>query len=313
MSHPDIGAHDMLRYGTSCELASVAVPFLREGLDAGEAAIVVCAPANAALVTAGLDHDDRVLVLDRSEVYQRPAIAITAYTRAVRRLIAAGAARVRLLGEIAFGCDRESCVEWLRFEAVASWALRPLPVWGVCAYNVAVLPAWILDDVEAAHPTLLSAAGRIANDGYIEPEVYLRATDTAPIDPIEAEDPLLRVEAVTGVAQLRHDLQEALALSGHTGASVDALVMAANEVATNAILHGGLPVRVRLWSTPRRSVCVVTDHGDGFDDPFVGYLDTDVGASNGRGLWLARQLCDRVHIGRERAGGGFTVRLHVRH
>jgi hypothetical protein len=62
-----------------------------------------------------------------------------------------------------------------------------------------------------------------------------------------------------------------------------------------------------------RSVCAVTDHGDGFDDPLAGFFLTRLGerGSGGLGLWLARHGCD--HLTHDRENGIFTVRLVTRH
>jgi hypothetical protein len=63
-----------------------------------------------------------------------------------------------------------------------------------------------------------------------------------------------------------------------------------------------------------RSVCAVTDHGDGFDDPLAGFFLTRLGergSGGGLGLWLARHGCD--HLTHDREDGIFTVRLVTRH
>lgn len=88
------------------------------------------------------------------------------------------------------------------------------------------------------------------------------------------------------------------------------LLMAANEVLTNAAAHAGGAVGVWVWVQDGRFMCQVEDRGPGIDDPLAGYLPPDAAASGGRGLWIARQLVDLLQIAP--AEPGTRVRLHAR-
>lgn len=87
-------------------------------------------------------------------------------------------------------------------------------------------------------------------------------------------------------------------------------VLAAHEVAMNALTHGLGHGAVRVWTAADELVCEVEDHGPGLSDPLMGSKRPDTGQAHGRGLWIARQLCDRVEI--ESAPGSTLVRLHWR-
>jgi anti-sigma regulatory factor (Ser/Thr protein kinase) len=87
-------------------------------------------------------------------------------------------------------------------------------------------------------------------------------------------------------------------------------VLAAHEVAMNALTHGLGHGAVRVWTASGELVCEVEDHGPGLSDPLVGSERPDTRRSHGRGLWIARQLCDRVEI--ESSPGSTLVRLHWR-
>ena len=87
-------------------------------------------------------------------------------------------------------------------------------------------------------------------------------------------------------------------------------VLAAHEVAMNAITHGRGRGAVRVWTAAGELVCEVEDHGPGLSDPLVGSERPDTRRAHGRGLWIARQLCDRVEI--ESSPGSTLVRLHWR-
>jgi anti-sigma regulatory factor (Ser/Thr protein kinase) len=119
---------------------------------------------------------------------------------------------------------------------------------------------------------------------------------------------VLEVDRLTDLWLLRRQLHPALAGSVLTSETISEFVFAVSEVATNALRHGRPPVLVRAWVTPSRVLCAVTDQGAGIDDPFAGYLPAHSDpAQGGRGLWLARRLCDHVTL--RRTSAGFTVRL----
>jgi anti-sigma regulatory factor (Ser/Thr protein kinase) len=110
-----------------------------------------------------------------------------------------------------------------------------------------------------------------------------------------------------GVEQLREQLARELASEGLTaGRSLDVL-LAATELADNAIRHGRGIRDVRIGRERGRVVCEIVDQGDGFDDPTAGYLAPRAGA--GSGLWVARQLAWEIEF--LRAPAGFTARIWV--
>ncbi len=93
---------------------------------------------------------------------------------------------------------------------------------------------------------------------------------------------------------------------------VEALMIVASELATNAILHGGGRGQLRLWSAGGRLHMRVSDHGKGIPDPGHAGLDPqEPSALGGRGLWIARQLCDDVAITAGPTGTAITVSLRV--
>jgi anti-sigma regulatory factor (Ser/Thr protein kinase) len=82
------------------------------------------------------------------------------------------------------------------------------------------------------------------------------------------------------------------------------------SVATNAIEHGGGSGVVRVWAGPQTILCEVSDTGAGLlRDPLVGRLPSGHSTARGRGMWLARQLCDLVEVHSDSAGT--IVRLHL--
>jgi anti-sigma regulatory factor (Ser/Thr protein kinase) len=88
--------------------------------------------------------------------------------------------------------------------------------------------------------------------------------------------------------------------------------LAATELATNAIRHGGGGGRLRLWRTGETLHLQVSDDGPGMADPHAaGTRPAPLTAANGRGLWILRQLCTRVHIAAATAGTVVTASLDL--
>jgi anti-sigma regulatory factor (Ser/Thr protein kinase) len=132
-------------------------------------------------------------------------------------------------------------------------------------------------------------------------------------DPLEATEPALTLVDLDDMRVLRRALNAVLADSPLSADAAQDFVLAIDEVTANAAEHGVPPVDVRLWCSPERLLCAVTDHGTAFDDPLVGYgpAHGDM-AVGGMGLWLARRSVDSLTASpTDDSGDGTTVRLVV--
>jgi anti-sigma regulatory factor (Ser/Thr protein kinase) len=92
----------------------------------------------------------------------------------------------------------------------------------------------------------------------------------------------------------------------------DGVVLALNEVATNAVLYGssgGRPVEVVVHLDDGWVEASVLDHGQ---DPPPGLpADPDEPDAGGRGLWLLRRLVDEVRLERVKLGTRVTLRRAI--
>lgn len=91
--------------------------------------------------------------------------------------------------------------------------------------------------------------------------------------------------------------------------ATEELVLAVNELATNSIRHGGGEGTLRCWRERDTLICEVRDSG-WITDPLAGSVRPAPDARGGRGLWLAKQLCDLVQI--HSTPSGSAVRVHKR-
>jgi anti-sigma regulatory factor (Ser/Thr protein kinase) len=303
--------HEALLYGSTDELTAVAAPFLLEGLEAGDTAVIAVGPESTGPLCAAVDGDPRVLVLERHALYRsRTPTAITTF-RALATGHAAPGRRVRVVGEVDFGTTAADWSEWQRYESVINQALADIPLWELCAFDTTRLPGRLLETARATHPQLRTAAGRQPSPGYVDPARYL-ATVPVPDEPLETAAPVLAVDDVTDFVGLRHAVRQRLDTVAGPPEQIEDFLLAVDEMASNALRHGRPPVGVRLWTSPGALVCTISDSGQGWDDPFAGYgpAHGEDLSHGGMGLWLARQLCDHVAIRRDPSG--VSVRLTSR-
>ncbi len=304
--------HDALLYDDRDELVAVAVPFLLEGLAAGDAAVVATSAGTASILRDAVDGDSRVHVLERGDVYRaRTPTAITTFRQLADERSAHGVRQVRVVGEVDFGETERDWLEWQRYESVINRALADWPLWGLCVFDTQRLPEPVLESARQTHTSVVTPAGRFPNGDFVDPAHYLR-TLPIPVEPLESTPPRLSALSVADFIGLRHAVAAELATVDAPRDAVEDYLLAVDEMTSNAVRHGKPPVSLRLWVGDDRLVCRIDDHGPGFDDPFAGYgpAHGEDLSRGGMGLWLARQLCDHVDISGD--DDGAHVRLTLR-
>jgi anti-sigma regulatory factor (Ser/Thr protein kinase) len=294
--------HHAFVYDSDEDYATRSVGFLREGLDAGECCVVAHNRPGLAMMRDALGPDaDRTVFVDVSGTYTRPARALAEFCGTFGRLLRqAPSLRVVATGELQLGPSFDDWHEWQSYEAIANLAYDHLPVWAVCAYPANRLPDAILDGVLRTHKEVLTDQWA-RSDRFEDPKDVVRRLTPEP-EPL----PGLRSWYVgQDLERFREQLAGDLVAEGVPRAKALEMLVAATEVATNAVRHGGGIEEVRVGRVDGRFVCEVIDRGGGFDDPVAGYLPPRPG--RGRGLWVARQLTWRVES--FRTPRGFTVRM----
>ena len=174
-------AHLALLYASDDELVSVAVPFVAEGLEAGEPVLVVLSPEKCALVREALGADaERVVFEDSFLWYQTPVETLASYRHWVQSRLQGGAGAARIVGEAIWPVGSPSAVrEWKRYESVFNVEVEHTPVRALCLYDRRLLPAEILASAEWTHPEVWRDGAFRASDLYTEPDEYFRLLDRA--------------------------------------------------------------------------------------------------------------------------------------
>jgi anti-sigma regulatory factor (Ser/Thr protein kinase) len=292
--------HNAFIYESDDEYVARSVAFLKDGLEAGEGAIVGNTRDGLAKMRDALGPDaERVTFLDVSGTYTRPARTVAAYYAVFREHLRK-APVVRAVADFQGGPTPRDWEEWTGYEAITNLAYSHLPVWVVCTYNADELPDPVLDGVWRTHPEVLSDTWQ-ASDNFEDPRALVRRLTPEP-------DPLPELRSFSAGDELeafRERLARELVAEQVPEASALRMLVAGTEVAANALRHGAGIEEVRVGSVEGRFVCEVIDRGSGFDDPVAGYLAPREGT--GSGLWVARQLTWRVEC--FHSPRGFTVRL----
>jgi anti-sigma regulatory factor (Ser/Thr protein kinase) len=304
--------HDALLYEDRSQLIDVAVPFLLDGLAAGDAAVVATKADTASALRDALDGDSRVHILERGDVYRaRTPTAITTFRQLADERSAQGRRRVRVVGEVDFGETERDWLEWIRYESVINKALADWPLWGLCVFDTQALPEPVLESALQTHTSVVTPDGRFPNARFVPPAEYLRQLPI-PVEPLEASPPRLWAQDVADFIGLRHAVSAELATVDAPRDLIEDYLLAVDEMTSNALRHGKPPVNLRLWVGEDRIVCSIDDRGPGLADAFAGYgpAHGEDLSRGGMGLWLARQLCDHVDLSGD--DDGARVRLTIR-
>jgi anti-sigma regulatory factor (Ser/Thr protein kinase) len=293
--------HNALVYESQDEYLARAVPFLKAGIEAGEGAVVAHTRPGLAVMREALGPDAaRVTFVDVSGAYTRPVRTLAAYHKVyveqLRRT-----PTLRAVADVQFGPDPNEWDLWTKYEAVFNRSFGHLPAWVLCSYDANGTPDPVIEGVWQTHPEVVADDIWKRSDRYEDPDHLLRRIAPAP-PPLTGLRP---IRFGRGAEELREQLARELAADKMSEAQSLDLLLAATEIANNAIQHGGGIQEVRVGRVRGRFVCEIVDRGDGFDDPAAGYLAPREGI--GAGLWVARQLTWRIEF--FHSPTGFTTRI----
>lgn len=302
--------HEALFYEGMAGFLDGVVPFVRAGLADSEAVLVVVTAERIQRLVAALGPDAAsVQFLPMDAVGVNPARIIATWEDFLEAH-AAGGRRARGVGEpVHPGRTPAELAECHRHEALLNLAFTDHPgFWLLCPYDTAAIPEPVLAEARRTHPYV----ARDGIPGVSTPDYVGETAIAAPFaDPLpEPAGPVLELAfTVDDLRRVRLLVGQAAERAGLPRSRRDDLVLAACEMATNSIRHGGGAGVLRVWTDGGTLLCEVRDRGR-IAEPLVGRLAPRPSQRGGRGVWLANQLCDLVQI-RAFADGG-VVRLHMR-
>ncbi|MGH3458809.1 anti-sigma factor RsbA family regulatory protein [Aeromicrobium sp.] len=304
--HEPSFVHEAFLYDDDHEFFDRMVPFIDDGVESGDAVLVVLDRARIdTLRSVFSTANGSVQYQDMAEVGRNPGRIISAWTRFVADNRSAGR-RMRGIGEpIWHGRTDAEIQECQRHEALLNVAFDGTPGFSLmCPYDRSALGEQVLADAGRTHPALIEEGQTRVSPDYEGEEV----------DPFAGSlpEPSGAVEEFD-LAGLTLDRVRTLVADLAAGASLDEqrsgeFVVAVNEAVTNTIRHADGVGVLRLWREDASVICDVVDHGS-IRDPLAGRLPADVTDTEGRGLWLINQLCDLVQIRSSETSN--VVRMHM--
>jgi anti-sigma regulatory factor (Ser/Thr protein kinase) len=298
MPVPDL-VHRGIAYTDSAALGAALAPPVGEALADGRSVVVALEDATTGPLRDALGPDaEAIRFLDvtrpaRTDAFQLAARIATFAAHSAR----AGTASM-LITQHQPTLGRSDAY-WLRLEAAVDAALQGLPATLWCLYRTGA-PAY-----SQCHSEVGPMTGPHPNTAYRTPTDVVRGLPSPAPAPAPVDARSWHFDAA-GLGNLRRELAVVVGESGLDDDAGEDLVYACSEVATNAVEHGGGNGTVWAWTADDEVVCQVAGAGR-ITDPFPGVVPPPVDQDRGRGLWLARALCDEVDVASD--ADGTTVRL----
>ncbi|MFF7894009.1 anti-sigma factor RsbA family regulatory protein [Streptomyces sp. NPDC007907] len=300
----DAFAHPALFYRDEQEYLDGTLPFVRDGLEAGEPVAVAVPGKNLDLIRDALgDAAGSVRLLDMREAGRNPGRIIPGVLLAFADAQPAGR-RVRIIGEPVWaGRSATEYPACAQHEALINAAFRGRPATIMCPYDVARLPEHMVADAYATHPAVIHPGTRAeeASAAYAPEDVVLRYNEALPPVP----EALTFAFESDSLSHARHVAVGEGARLGLVGVKLDDLALATAELTTNSVVHGGGSGVLRVWSEDGYVVCEVRDDGR-LGDALAGRRPVPRDQRGGRGILLVNLIADLVRV--HRGDDGTTVR-----
>jgi anti-sigma regulatory factor (Ser/Thr protein kinase) len=296
-------AHEAMFYRGEAEFLDGVLPFVREGLEQDETVLVAEPGQRLQLLREALGEDaGHVQFLDMAEIGANPARILGVWASAVARHADGG---LRGVGEPAwFGRRPAELVECQLHEVLLNHAFTGGPSWRLmCPYDEQHLPGPVCRGALQAHPVRATPGARRASTTFAD-DAHVAAF-AAPLPP--SGDAVLRgTYGPADVPAARRTVAQYARSCGLPEEQAEVLELAASELATNSIRHGGGQGTLAMWLEPGAAVVEFSDAGH-LHDPLVGRRMPPETQEGGRGLYLVNQLCDLVQL--RSSPTGTTVRI----
>lgn len=303
---PEAFVHEAFLYEDDQQFYDRTVPFIDEGVAAGDAVLVVLDRARIDRLRSLVPSaPGAVEFWDMAEVGLNPGRLISAWVPFVEENRRTGR-KLRGIGEpIWSGRSDAEIQECQRHEALLNVAFGDTSGFSLmCPYDRSALDEQVLADAGRTHPTLIKDGRRSLlspdYEGEIDPFAGSLPEPSRPVKELD----LSRV----ALDRVRRSVADHAAAAGLDERRSSELVVAVNEAVTNTLLHAEGVGVLRLWREDVSVICDVVDHGS-IRDPLAGRLPANATDTEGRGLWLINQLCDLVQI--RSSATSTTVRMHM--
>jgi anti-sigma regulatory factor (Ser/Thr protein kinase) len=301
--------HEALLYSGDDEFVAGTLPFVEEGLEAGDPVVVATSRDKIDLLGRHLNgQSEAVHFVDMHALGVNPGAIISAWREFVTKRDAHGG-RLWGIGEPAWpGRSAAELAECHRHECLLNLAFADTPAFRLlCPYDTGALAPEVIEHVHVSHPVIVRDGARQASARYaglagIEDVLG----EPLPEPAVPAQGLAFNAGTLPG---LRRFVFASSRAAGMDDSLADDLVLAVNELATNSVRHAGGGGTLRVWHDGGALVWEVRDHGL-IADPLAGRQRPPRDDEGGYGLWMVNQLCELVQVRTSEAGT--VVRLYVR-
>jgi anti-sigma regulatory factor (Ser/Thr protein kinase) len=198
---------------------------------------------------------------------------------------------------------------WTELDAALNVALADVAATVLCLYPQLPLHLEVTEGARRNHPLVLVRATLQHNPEHRGAREVLADRGGVPAPKLLGPPDQRMGFDTWQLVEVRDTVARAAQDAGCDRDRVADLVLAVNEVATNAVEHGSGDAHLALWTGPgsRELLCEVHDGGR-LGDPLPGLRAPHPSDPRGRGLWIARQLCDLLHVWGDDAGTHVRIR-----
>ncbi|MGH3669940.1 MAG: anti-sigma factor RsbA family regulatory protein [Pseudonocardiaceae bacterium] len=294
--------HPALFYRGTAQYLEGTVPFIREGLAAGEPVALAVPGPNLRLLLTELGADaDRVRLLDMTRAGRNPGRIIPNVLRTFADAHPAG--RVRIVAEHLWtGRAVREYPACAHHEMLINLALAGRAVTMLCPYDVDRVGPQTLTDAEANHSALIDANGIRVSAGFA-PGHFMTDDELC----ASAVGPGFTFTAANQAVAGQYACEQALRL-GLAGDHAE-LKLIVGELVARSLVYGGGSGVLRVWAERGYLVCEVRHAGRLAGLPADRVL-VDPRRPEGRGLLLINHLSDLVQ--QHTCGQGTAIRVYVR-
>jgi anti-sigma regulatory factor (Ser/Thr protein kinase) len=297
--------HGALIYEGEAEFIESVGTFVREGIEADESVMVVVPGADRidGLRVALGEAAAGVEFADMLDIGRNPATILPLWRDFLDRSLARGRS-ARGVGEPVWaGRGAPELVECRLHESLLNVEFDDGPPWRLlCPYDKATLSSESIGAAISSHPFV--SRRRQTRQHEIDRDVE----QDEPLPAPTLDHSLLAFDSGTLSAMRSMVADQAVEAGVAPNRRAD-VVLAAAELASNSVAHGGGSGLLRSWIADDSFVLEVSDAGR-LCDPMAGRRLPSIDQPAGRGLWIVNHLCDLTQI--RSSPSGTTVRIWFR-
>lgn len=283
------------------DLVAQAVPIVQAAVGRGEPVGIALRPATERALLHVIGGAAGVISFgERASVHSGSAQTTAARRARELRALARDFGTATVLSEHTTRLDGTDGSFWTELDAALNIACTDIPVSMTCFFPQMPLHPGIVAGARRNHPLLLGGGALRHNPEHRPPREVM--TELRPARPSLLGPPDIQLSfRAWQLHEVRTTVERMLLDAGYGRCRAEDIVLAVNEVATNAVEHGTLEAELLVWIGGDGLVCEVHDGGT-LADPLPGLRAPHPGERRGRGIWIARQLCDLLHVWSDPSG-----------